>query len=102
MWDNEASIELYIDAGKNLKELNKKCFDQLIKYKEQIENKFGDSLSWERLDLKRASRVAYKFPNRGLRNKTNWDSLQSEMIDKMMLLEAAFSPYIADLDVNLI
>lgn len=98
VWDNEASIELYFDAGKNSKELNKSRFDQLIKYKEQIENKFGDSLSWERLDPKRGSRVAYKFPNKGLKDKKNWDPLQSEMIDKMILLESAFSSYIAELE----
>ncbi|MFN0201318.1 MAG: DUF4268 domain-containing protein [Bacteroidia bacterium] len=54
--DNRLRAELYIDTGKI--DLNKSIFDKLLLEKEAIEKAFGKELSWERLDDKRASRVA--------------------------------------------
>ncbi|MBM4054380.1 MAG: DUF4268 domain-containing protein [Planctomycetes bacterium] len=48
--------EIYIDSG--VKEQNESLFDFLFKKKEQIEKSFGSSLEWERLDTKRACRIA--------------------------------------------
>ena len=50
-------VELYIDCGDKIK--NKLYFDSLHIQKDHIENTFGQPLSWERLDDKKASRVAY-------------------------------------------
>jgi hypothetical protein len=47
--------ELYIDRSE--KEENKLIFDQLSGKKDSIEKAFGDGLTWERLDDKRASRI---------------------------------------------
>lgn len=49
-------VELYIDQGD--KERNKEIFDGLQLRAEEIEGKVGESLSWERLDNRRASRIA--------------------------------------------
>lgn len=56
---NRFSCELYIDTGN--KDENKVIFDKLFKQKEEIEVKLGE-LSWERLDNKRACRIA-KYTN---------------------------------------
>lgn len=48
--------EIYIDSG--VKEQNESLFDFLFQKKEQIEKSFGSSLEWERLDTKRACRIA--------------------------------------------
>ncbi len=52
---NRISCELYIDSGN--KEKNKERFDRFYKQKDKIEEVLGD-LSWERLDDKKACRIA--------------------------------------------
>lgn len=53
---NRFRIELYIDTG--TKEENKAIFDQLFSQRVEIEAEIGKKLSWERIDKKRASRIA--------------------------------------------
>ena len=48
--------EIYIDSG-DLDE-NTAFYDSLVTEKDQIESEFGSAMEWERLDNRRASRVA--------------------------------------------
>lgn len=48
--------EVYIDCGDGF--LNKKLFDGLLSERQTIESAVGSELTWERLDSKRACRVA--------------------------------------------
>jgi CBS domain-containing protein len=49
-------IELYLDCGD--KDTNKQRFEQLLARKSEIEQVVGEPLEWERLDNRRACRVA--------------------------------------------
>ena len=49
-------VQLYIDTIEQHE--NKQIFDQLFSHKETIEAALGEELSWERLDDRRASRIA--------------------------------------------
>jgi len=48
--------ELYIDTGSQ--DTTKSLFDRLVEDRTEIETAFGNPLTWERLDERRASRIA--------------------------------------------
>ncbi|MCA1955132.1 MAG: DUF4268 domain-containing protein [Anaerolinea sp.] len=93
---DHARVELYIDTLEVDK--NKRYFDALLKHKNEIEASFGAPLEWQRLDQKRASRIAYLIHGHGgLPDQENWDALQDAMIDAMARLEAALKTHFARL-----
>ena len=86
--EKESGVELYIDTGD--KDENKKIFDGLRAKQQSIEQEFGASLSWERMDDKRASRLRYVMEDGGLTDaKDRWPEIQDKMIDAMDRLAKA-------------
>ena len=65
-----AMVELYL--GKVNKEENKKAFDMLIRYKDDIEKSLGVSLVWSHDDDKKISKISYKLNNVSIKNETDW------------------------------
>ncbi len=64
-------VELYIDRGEATE--NKRIYDHLQSRKEAIEQAFGGTLSWERLDAKRASRIKHVVELGGYRSlESQW------------------------------
>ena len=49
-------VEVYVDCGDKAR--NEQVFDCLLQYKHEIETSIGCELSWERLDSRRACRIA--------------------------------------------
>lgn len=54
--DGRVMVEIYIDSGDKSK--NENIFDYLLSRKSEIEAAFGGDLSWNRLDARRACRIA--------------------------------------------
>jgi hypothetical protein len=48
--------EFYIDSDE--KDRNKRAFDAFLDQRDAVEKAFGEKLSWERLNNRRASRIA--------------------------------------------
>lgn len=53
---NKVRVEVYIDTGDF--DNNKNIFDKLYQIKDLFENDYGEELEWERLDDRRACRIA--------------------------------------------
>lgn len=88
--------ELYIDRGDAGE--NKNIFDQLVARKDEIEKAFCGTLSWERLDTKRACRIKHIIERGGYRSpETDWPKIQAEMVDTMTKLETALKPALESL-----
>lgn len=88
--------ELYIDRGDAAE--NKQIFDKLHARKDEIEKAFNGTLSWERLEAKRACRIKHVIERGGYRSpESEWPTIQSEMVDTMTKLEAALKPGLAAL-----
>lgn len=95
---HDAQVELYIDLGKDSDEKNKRIFDSLAADKNEIENAFGDSLDWQRLDHRRASRVRKVISSGGYQDEEAWPKIQDEMVDKMIRLSEALNQRIERLE----
>lgn len=82
--------EIYIDLQD--KDRNKKLFDSLLDQKTEIEKEFGETLSWERLDDKRACRIAaYNEGSIGA-PLTLRDELRKWSIDNLLKLKKVLLP----------
>ncbi len=90
-----SSVELYIDRGKESERENKEIFDELRASQGEIERTFGGSLEWERLEGKRACRIAKRSDQGGYRDdEESWPAIQDRLIDAMIRLDKAFHPHI--------
>jgi hypothetical protein len=82
--------EVYLDLGERNE--NKEVFDALYSHRDDIERDFGEPLSWERLEERRASRVGiYRettiaSPPEELAEARNW------AIRKLVNLKKVFAP----------
>jgi hypothetical protein len=90
-----ARVEIYIsrkDAN-----WNKYIFDSLLDKKMEIEESFGEKLTWDRVDDKQASYIRFYLNGLGLKDKEKWPELQDQMINAMIRLEKTFQPFIKQL-----
>jgi len=98
---DESAAELYIDRGKDADEENKSIFDQLFANKAKIDEAFGESLGWERLEGKRACRIRHTQSGGGYRApEEQWPALQDAIILAMDRLEKALRPHLKQLMLN--
>lgn len=95
--NNKFRVELYIDTGEL--ERNKEAFGLLQERKEEIEEIVSTSLSWERLDDKRACRIAAYHDGSIFDPPEELQSLSSWAIDTMLKFRKAFSKRIKNLPV---
>jgi hypothetical protein len=76
--------ELYLDGGDT--EANKTCFDKLAGSKEEIAQRVGAELAWERLDAERTSRVARYREGRVTDPPEVTAPLQDELVKNLLAM----------------
>lgn len=86
--------ELYI--GSRNAELSTKIFDHLLACRDSVETDFGQSLEWEPLEGRKASRVAVYFPETvTVEDKERWPDLRDWAIDALGRLRDALHPHLS-------
>jgi hypothetical protein len=80
---------VYIDQG-NV-EANKQLFDFLAMSRQDIEQDFGESLEWERLDDRQASRIALYRPGSIEDEEDTLSEIRVWMTEHLLKLKKVFS-----------
>lgn len=87
--------EAYIDFGEA--DPNKSLFDRLQNQRDALERAFGEPLSWERLDERRASRVAVYCPGSIDADQEELARLRAWAIDRLLKFRSVFGPKVREL-----
>jgi hypothetical protein len=86
-------VELYLDTGDE--SATKKLFDRLATLRPAIEADFGEALSWERMDDRRACRIAAYKAGSITSSPSQLRELQKWGVDTLVKLRAAINgPFI--------
>ena len=86
-------MELYLDSGD--KSHNKRLFVLFYEQKANIESAFGEALAWERLDNRRASRIALYRPNSSVNDiEETLDSIADWLVNKYVHLVKTVIPIV--------
>jgi hypothetical protein len=93
-------VEVYFSRSR--KEENKYIFDLLMKNKEKIEESFGHSLVWQRLEDKKATRIKYQLDGVSLYNYNDWNNMINFLVSSMINIQSAFDDYIKHARLDLI
>jgi len=80
-------VEVYIND-------NKELFDSLYSNKDEIEEKLGLELIWDRLNGKKAARIKHAIPGLNFDDHSNYDSLMNQSIDTAIKMRDVFKKYI--------
>jgi len=88
--DRRFRTELYIDAGDQA--LSKNIFDRLYAHQQTLEDELG-KLCWERLDHRRASRIAI-YQTVHIQETDNHDQLIEWAVNTMPRFYRAFAPLV--------
>jgi len=83
-------VELYIDLGEG--EKNKALFDRIQAEREDIEAKFGEPLEWERMEDRRASRVAIYREGSIELDSEQLEGIQTWGIEHLIKLKGVLGP----------
>lgn len=94
----ELRAEIYIDVGDG--EKNKAAFDALLAEKQSIEKAFGEALTWERLDSKRACRIACYTTGSIEDSADQLEQHRRWAVERLLRLKATFGPRLSSVVVK--
>jgi hypothetical protein len=89
-------VELYIDTGDG--ETNEVFFDWMYESRAELEAQFGEEIEWERLDNRRASRIAIYKPGSIESESDSLDELNEWAINRLLKFKEVMSPRLQSWD----
>jgi CBS domain-containing protein len=92
---NTFRIELYIDSGRA--EINKRLFDLLHERRAVIEQELGHELRWQRLNNRRASRVARMLWGTITDSEEKLAQLRATAVPAMVSFVNVFQPHLLEI-----
>jgi len=92
---SKTRVELYIDHGDA--DQNKRLFAQLKESQDVIEKEIGTKLEWERLDNKRASRIAIYRPGSIDSEAEELKSIRAWQVEYLLRFKKVFVPLLKTL-----
>jgi hypothetical protein len=93
---NRLRAEVYIDFGSGHDETNEAALKALQASSEEIDAAFGEKLSWESLDTKRACRVACYGTGSIEDSDDKLESYRQWMVDRLLKFKKLFGPRLAE------
>lgn len=88
-----SKVELYINLfGAEGKENNKIIYDKFYNHKDQIENEFGQQLSWERRDNGAGSRISLTSDG-NVYDERQWEDMNKFLIKNMIKFSKVITKY---------
>lgn len=78
-----------LELGRSNQDDNKALFEEMKKYKVEIETAFGQALEWDRWDDKISSRIGFFKHNVNIFNKEDWPVMMAFIKENIINLEAA-------------
>jgi uncharacterized protein DUF4268 len=88
--------EVYIDFGAGHEDTNETVLETWKASSAEIEAAFGENLSWESLDTKRACRVACYRPGSIEDSDENLETYFKWMVDRLLKFKKVFGPCLAE------
>ena len=95
---SEARVELVLQRSEARE--NKWLYDELHDLRDELEEAFGDELTWDRLDNNKKSKITFARLFEGL-NPENWPEIIDWLADHVFRMEEAFKDHLARLNREL-
>jgi len=90
-----------LEFGRPSKEENKRLFDELFKYKTQIETAFGKPLTWDRSDDTISSRIGCYVEGVNIFNNEDWDVITNFLVANIINFEVALRQHLINVKQTL-
>lgn len=89
-------VELFLCAP--TAEVNQKRFDALYACKDEIEKRFGEALLWDFKEGRKQQYVRSLCPIGGLEQEERWQSIQDDLVDRLIRMESTFKTAIKQIE----
>lgn len=85
--ESYVGVEFYIHDDKEM-------FDRMLENRRIIEDELGFELDWQRMNNRNSSRIIYYIKGLNFNNKSNYNKLINEAIDKAIKIRDVFKKYL--------